>query len=277
MPLSSLPLPEVSSEFRHQVETIVDSAKLNRQGVFWELPKTHAQNANDVFRTSIGYGTAGILLSLLEFHRFTKDETVSELLEKGLSWLKHQYSSKPFSHGFYLGTTGVVFAIQQIENHLFGEDLTSSSLLGRIQTEDLNTPQSLNLSTGISGTLVGLLTCGLGSILPDSLAETLFSKLLSSAKPSAEGVYWDFQQFSISAPLGFASGNAGVEFCFAKVLQTLNITNHPLLRASLLHDRSKFDTLMRNWPDFEATEQLRNLDFSKTEKILNSKDVSSHV
>jgi lantibiotic modifying enzyme len=226
---------------------------------------------------SLGNGTAGVLLTLLEYYRITSDETIRELLEKGLSWLKHEVSSRPFSHGFYLGTTGVTFVLSRIEEFFHGENIIFKPLLEKIQGAEETELHSLNLPTGISGTLIGLMLLGISEETLSKIPEQLFQTLLSGAKPSSSGVYWDHQQTSLDMPCGFATGNAGVDYCFAWIARNYGYAHLPILRASLEHVENQFDLHAKNWPDHDAPNQLRSIDFNTTEELLNSKDVFKYA
>ncbi len=260
-----------------QIGQIVQFAKVNRNGVYWNPPKAHQQANADIHQSSLGNGTAGILLTLLEYYRITQDETVLELLEKGLVWLKHELASKPFAHGFYLGSTGIVFAIAAIEEILGEKSQITQLILEKLNNADLDTLNPLNLSNGVSGTLVGLMALGVEHELLSVPLKKLFQNLLSNAKPSQNGVYWDYQQTSLSAPCGFALGNAGAEYCMAHVAKRFGLTCPPLLKGSLNHVEKQFDHSLGNWPDNDAPNQLSRIDFNTSEKVLNSKDVSTFV
>ena len=97
------------------VGMIVDRAKVDRKGVFWPLGSNYRQANLTQFEPSLGYGSAGILLTLLEYYRLVGDKDVTEILEKGTAWILNQMKTAPFQHGYYAGTGGLWYFCREID------------------------------------------------------------------------------------------------------------------------------------------------------------------
>ena len=250
------------------LERIVDAAKMNRQGVFWNAPSALQSSPSELLNASLGNGTAGILLTLLRFYEQSEDRSIVELLEKGRAWLGFQLENQPFSHGFWFGTTGVAYAAQEIDQVLQLQDTSLLKLLEKKWAESASEPAALSIAHGLAGTLTGLMAIDTTNTLPQSLYRSLLTRLLAAAKPSPNGVYWDFQQTSLHPPLGFFFGNAGVDYALAHLAARFRFVNLPLLQSSLAHASAGFDSNLGNWPDFDVPEQLYCLDPLQVEKSL---------
>lgn len=110
---SPLPLPKsmvapqitpLPTNLKDAKDQILARALTDRHGVFWSLRPEYRSQA-ETLETSLGFGTAGVLLCLLELHLIEPDKSTEELLLKGADWLMAQLRKRGFQHGLYGGSS----------------------------------------------------------------------------------------------------------------------------------------------------------------------------
>jgi hypothetical protein len=265
-PSSNVIVPDRITETVH---VIVERAKIDRKGVFWPLGTNYRQANLSHFESSLGYGSAGILLTLLEYYRLTNDKEVAEILEKGTAWILHQMETVPFQHGYYAGTGGLWYFCNEIEGTFPGicGDWKAKAVesLSGMKVEDA----SANLASGVAGTIVAAMaSLKLESSGCSEKLKPLIDMLVAGTKPTAGGVFWDFSPTSFKPPVGFVNGNAGIDYCLSCLSSHLNVSCDPLLASSLAYADSTFDNSTGNWPDQDATIQFKRIKRSDMEKSM---------
>lgn len=242
------------------IRLIYDHAKVDRNGVFWALGSNYRQANPALYETTLGFGSAGILLVLLEYYRRTQDAEIAEVIHRGLSWLQHRTGKASLQLGFYAGTAGLWYLFKEIDKTFPG---TTGSWKERARTllaehKPGNHPASV--ATGLAGTIIGALaTLDLDPPEEKSMLGPLLSDLLAAAKPNRNGAFWDFSPTSIRPPVGFADGNAGVDYCLSLVRHRMCVSYTSLLAGSLAHADALFDTRLGNWPDQDSSLRLQQM------------------
>jgi hypothetical protein len=266
--VSAHTLCRVSDAAANGIGLIVDRAKLDRKGVFWSVGATFRQANPALFENTLGFGTPGILLTLLEYYRLTQNAEIAELLLKGGAWVAHRTQNSAFQHGYYGGTTGTWHLFTELEKDFPGIapqwfDHAHAALAARTRGDHQG-----SLATGVAGTIVGALDAlGRSGHLGPEL-QLLLGDLLAAAKPCPEGVFWDFNPTSIRPPVGFLQGNAGIDYCLAHVRNSQGLSYAPLLAGSLDYARSLFDPEKGNWLDQDAAGRLRQMKPAEVEKMV---------
>src|ERR1017187_1990340 len=113
------PPASIPANVSETIGLLVDRAKVDRKGVFWPLGINYRQDTTR-FESSLGYGTPGILLALLEYYRATKDKEIAELIQKGTAWVQNRVKAESFQHGFYTGAGGQWYLWSELEQILPG-------------------------------------------------------------------------------------------------------------------------------------------------------------
>lgn len=267
-PASSQPAGRVPAAVTEAVGFLVDRAKVDRKGVFWTVGAQFRQTNPALFENTLGFGTPGILLTLLEYYRRTQQAEIAELLLKGGAWVAHRLQNSAFQHGYYGGTAGLWHLFTELEKDFPGIapqwfDHAHAALATCIRSH----PQG-GLVTGVAGTIMGALDAldrG-GHFGPE--IQPLLGDLLAAAKPCPEGVFWDFNPTSIRPPAGFLQGNAGVDYCLAHVRNLCGLSYASLLAGSLDYARNLFDPAKGNWLDQDAADRLRQMKPAEVEKMV---------
>lgn len=271
---SSLPTPAQTT-----IEVILERAKLGRTGVFWSLATTYRELNSAIYQPSLAYGSAGILLTLLEYFRNTKDKEVSDLIVKGAECLIDHLKKTPFQHGFYAGTAGLLYALKEI-SEIFPEITVDCDTKFRdfLKTEADNSVVSSNLETGVAGTLIGLLTLSKDQAFVEAdLFQPLLKKLISQTKPHPEGVIWDFNPTSIKPPVGFIYGNAGIDYCLGHLRNRTGISFRSLVSGSLSYANSLYDDSTGNWKDQDVAMHLKKILPSDIDQALNKGSIDKLI
>jgi len=250
------------------ISVLVDRAKLDRKGVFWSIGAHYRQANPAQFEISLGFGTPGVILTLLEYYRHTHDAEIGELIQKGGAWVTHRARSAPFQHGYYAGTSGLWCLFTELEQDFPGiapqwRDDAYAALAACARGDHQG-----GLATGVAGTILGALDAldRDGHLRPE--IQPLLADLLAAAKPCPEGVFWDFNPTSIRPPVGFLQGNAGIDLCLAQVRNRYGLSYAPLLAGSLDYARSLFDPEKSNWLDQDAAGRLRQMKPTEVEKMV---------
>ena len=243
------------------IDQLVDRAKSDRSGAYWPLAAAYRQLPAAQVETTLGAGTAGIVLALAEYYRVTADTTIRELLGRAMAWLEGREQARGFAPGFYFGSGGWWYLQAELQTVLPGLPASREKrrqIPGLKNEADTAGASPASLASGTAGTLVGALAAG-GAGRDFSFWRPMVDALGSQARLSPAGLYWDFYPHAVRAPGGFLSGSAGVDYAFAG-LQRLWQCGHPqLVAGSVRHADAAFDVRTDNWPDYEGTEMFRQL------------------
>ena len=249
------PLPSFLREAKQQV---VSRARRDRDGAFWSLSPAYRPHA-EIFESSLGFGTAGILLSLLEIHQIEPDKETELLLMDGTKWLVAQLEKRGFQHGFYTGSAGVWYTLAKLESHLSGISPEWRKIM-REQLRALSLQDTpAGLANGAAGSLIGTLLIETGDDRK-AAEHTLVQCLLAGTKLHANGVFWDFSPTSLRPPIGFLQGNCGIEYALVGLKRYRGKTATELLAGSLQYTDSLFDASNQNWLDYDSATAMKRLD-----------------
>jgi hypothetical protein len=248
------PLPSCLSDAKTQ---IISRALTDQHGVFWPLKPEYRPQA-ETLEGSLGFGTAGVLLCLLELHLIEPDRSTEQLLLKGADWLIAHLQKRGFQHGFYAGSAGVWFALDKLEQNLDGLNSEWRHLMhDQLATVTFgDTPAGL--VSGAGGSLLGTLLIAADEEM-GTAENALISCLLACTKLHPQGVFWDFSPTSVRPPAGFAQGNAGVEYALAGLRQLRGKESRALLAGSLQYADSLFDSSEGNWLDQDCSNAVKGL------------------
>ena len=233
-------------------------ARADRDGVFWSLPTKYRPQA-DSSECSLGFGTAGVLLTLLELHQIEPAAETEEILIKGTDWLLAQLKKRGFHHGFYGGSAGVWYALDKLEHALPGIATEWRAVMLDQASSVSFGDTAAGLVGGAAGSLLGTLLVSEDDDL-GSFEATLIQCLLAGTKLHPEGVFWDFNPTSLCPPIGFFQGNSGIDYALTAFRQARGRGAVNLLEASLHYTDSLFDPAHRNWLDHDASVAMRRLD-----------------
>lgn len=259
----------IPSSVEEVIGLLVDRAKVDRKGVFWTLGINYRQVLAAKHESSLGYGTPGILLTLLEYYRRTHDKEIANLLEKGAAWIQNRMLTAPFQHGFYTGIGGLWFLWREFDKVFPGHLGTWSTAAQTALASPKQGEQPASLACGTAGTITGVLSAlALSREEEVTLINPLLDQLIAATKLSPDGVFWDYNPTSLCPPLGFLYGNAGVDYCLAKLRLRLNISYTSLLRGSLARAKVLFDTRLNNWPDQDGMSRFMQLEQMEVAKII---------
>lgn len=274
MQSASAPPCPVPVAVSNAVDMLVSRAKSGRSGVFWPVGVNYRQVNPAQFENSLGYGTPGVLLSLLEYYRCTQDKEIADLLHKGLAWVLNKAKLQKFWPGFYGGTAGVWFLCKHEEASFPGVCGPWRDDAREVLAKPVEGDCAANLTWGVGGTLVGAM-CALDPTPDDArgLFRPLVTALVAAAKPSPRGVFWDFNPTSIRPPVGFTTGNAGIDYCLIH-LRRLGIAHTALLGGSLAHANTLFDPQAANWLDQDASLAFKRLRPADVERALAKGNVN---
>jgi hypothetical protein len=264
---SPLPL-RISDAVHRAIEIIVQRAKIDRNGVYWQLGTGYRAAESHALATSLGYGTPGILLTLLEYHRRTGDHDTAEVLHKGLAWVQQRTRGGRFVHGFYGGTPGLWYLYKQFARVFPG--CTGDWRAVAIEAvRQASREITAGVGQGSAGTIIGVLAClDLSGAELAELIRPLVDRTLAFAGLAEAGLFWDCNITSVQPPLGFLFGNAGVEYALAHAGAALQERYNPVLLGSLARAQSAFDAQKGNWPDFDAMSDFRNADQAAVDRVL---------
>jgi hypothetical protein len=252
------------------IDLIVQHAKVDRHGAYWPA-STAFRGANaDSIPLSLGYGTSGILLTLLEFHRHTEDREIAELVQRGIAWVQQRLTKEGVSHGLYLGTPGIWYLLQRCEGEFPG-------MVDRWQPAAIDALRgakpaiAASMAAGCAGTIAGVLG---GLELPGDecarIVHPLRQRLSGLSAIAENGVHWDWTPTSMQAPLGYLFGNAGVEYALAHAALVLGERYTSAILGSLARASALYDRPANNWPDFETAPGLREADQAAIDRILDA-------
>jgi hypothetical protein len=255
------------------VEVLVQRAKTDKAGVYWQLGTI--QRAGEAARKEItlGQGSPGILLTLIEYHRATGDRDVRELLSRGLAWLEQRAGAGGFAEGFFDGSGGLWHLYREAETVFPGwnEGWRARALAAMRQAA---IQPGAGIESGCAGTMIGLLAC-LRRDVPaevDAMLTVGRNRLLAYAGVAEEGLFWDCDPTSLQPSLGFLSGNAGIEYCLAHLGAHRGERFTAAMLGSLARARAAFVPGRGNWPDFDVSFTRLPMDQAGMEKLLDRAD-----
>ena len=249
------------------VEQLVDRAKVDRDGVFWTLAPNYRQTESARFENSLGYGTPGVLLTLLRYFELSRDPEIGSILEKGTNRLSARVKSSPTFHGYYGGSGGLWHVLAELERGEFSTEWRPA--MNRWLEAEPKPGEGASLAFGLAGSIVGTLAAVASDTGFDhDRLRSFATRLVGTARLSSQGVFWDFSQTSQKPPLGFILGSAGVDYCFAHLNRLTGWTCAPLVRASIEHANQAFDATRSNWPDFDTPPEPPTTDQDEARKRL---------
>lgn len=256
------------------VDRIVDRALVDRKGAYWPLPQIHRQANERRMEWSLGYGSPGVVLALLEYHAASGDSAIAELIHRAKAWLDSREQAKMFVPGFFVGSAGLWYwqaemarAFPELAAEQTGQVVTALETMVTASSWE----RSSGISCGISGTLVGAL-----AVIRDRrsdlhrLLKPWLDELASCAHLSAAGVFWDFPAITVRPPVSFLNGGAGVDYAMAMAWAYAGIGDASLLAGSLDHADGAYDEHINNWPDFENQRLFKDLGVSGLRDLIRS-------
>lgn len=191
---------------------LVRQAKLDSKGVFW-INITNVYSRHYVVKkanASIGDGTAGVLLFLIELYRNTNSEEYLQLIKHGADWLTHNHS-KVSNHGtLFAGRLGIALVLLKCHEITGEQRYLDTAFYIAKETEILRHSSSCFLY-GISGALMVFLhlyihskTSWLSGKIEECLIQLARSSVLTSS-----GIYWNITS-KLHEPIGCFEGTSGV-------------------------------------------------------------------
>lgn len=265
----TLPAAALPQVVHDAIDAIVQRAKIDQAGVYWPLGMAYRAAEGPGLALSLGYGTPGVLLTLLEYHRWTGDRETAELLHKGLAWVRHRSRTGSFTHGLYGGTPGLWYLYHRCDREFPGgaEPWREAAVQGLRQG---TSEHAAGVALGAAGTILATLAClDLDARELAELVGPLRDRMLGSAGLTEHGLFWDHNATSLRPPLGFVFGNAGIEYTLAQVGLRLQERYTSILLGSLNRARSEFNVEQNNWPDFDAMSEFRSADQAAVDRILD--------
>jgi len=244
--------------FRDAKDQIVSRALTDHDGVFWSLKPDYSSEA-ETLEGSLGFGTAGILMSLLELHRIEPDRPTERLLLRGGEWLIAHLRKRGFQHGFYAGSAGIWYVLHQLGQNLNGLDPKWKDVMHDQLASVTKSDTAAGLINGAGGSLLGTLLL-IGESKMTAAEDSLVSCLLAGTKLHPQGVFWDFNPTSVRPPVGFTQGNAGVDYVLAGLRQLRRKESGSLLAGSLQYADSLFNSSAGNWLDYDCSVAVKGLD-----------------
>lgn len=265
-----------SEDVKECVSKLIELAKVDRNGLYWPVVSDLQQANSRVLESSLGCGSAGVLLSVLEYYRATRDSAVLDVLEKGTAWILHRFKNDPFTHGLYTGTPGIWLFLKELDHvlpELSGDWVTIALEQLRESGKDVFIS---SVESGVAGTLLAAFySLGLqNENLSDSVV-SLSTSLLASAKPSTHGLYWDYTPTSVHASAGYVLGSAGVESCLALLSKITGSDYTLVLKSSLSHSNSLFDQGFQNWRELNCVSDMRSVTKPDIDQMLQFGKIDS--
>lgn len=254
------------------IDLLVERAKSDRKGVYWPVAPAFRQLPTAQLDATLGAGTAGIVLALAEFYRVTENATVRELIAKATAWLEGREQGRGFSPGFYFGSGGwwkMKAVLREVLPELANGGKEQAQLSLDKLVMDSATEGMAALTFGSGGSLIGVLSAWSDGKESDFAAwRPLVGRLVSHARLSPEGVYWDFYPHTVRAPGGFISGSAGIDYALAGLNRMAGCGYPELIASSVRHANAAYDARTANWPEHEGTEMFRRLGDAGITKIV---------
>jgi len=230
---------------------------LERNGRYW-MPAFRAQSM------ALYNGTAGIALFLSWLVRFTGDRLERATLTGALNRLKRTLTDRvsALPSGFYHGVAGIAAVYVAAGEALDDEALIERGLVllaasGRAAPDG----DELDVLSGSAGTIPILLQMADRFQRPE-LVEAAVAHgelLLRTATRSDDGWCWYASgEDRRDRPIGYTRGAGGIA---CALLDLHRATREDAYREAALeglrHERSRFDAVLRDWPDFRVLEGVQ--------------------
>jgi lantibiotic modifying enzyme len=202
-------------------------------------------------------GTSGIALFLNRLHDFTGEKIFRETAEGAIhqACSRIPYFSPPVKPGFYLGVTGVAYALSSMGR----EDQARHALDDVTQVNASNGAGDFGWDVigGIAGAIPPLLSLGISLSAPACIdrAYAFGEDLLRCARKSDSGWSWN----TLHVPddrreqdlTGFSHGSAGIAWAFSELYSHFQDARfRHAAQEARRYENSHFDPRQSNWPDF---------------------------
>jgi hypothetical protein len=247
---------QVTEEVIRIGDWLLSRAKKDGDGMYWES-QTMDMERNIEWREAenIYAGVAGIVLFLLELHKFTGKPEYKNAALEGMRWVVSYCKKNPSNYyAFFTGRMGVPYVLLRMAE-VTGQDHWKETALeiAKSSTSSLEAPQVVDdLINGTSGTVMGLLhlhaATGESWLLKD--IDTLVNHLIQSAYQGPTGLYWDRSPKCISGLCGFSHGAAGIGWVFMELGRYFhNEAFYRIAEQAFLYEANFFSDTGKNWTD----------------------------
>lgn len=205
-------------------DELARQAKSDQHGVFWiNITEVHSRyHVVKKANTTIGNGTSGIILFLLELHAIAPKDEYFQLIKQGGNWLIACSKTTETSSSLLAGELGAAFVLSRIYA-LTREPVYIAHALELARNVNFAPDTKTCFLHGYSGAIYMLLH--LYNITPQpwiiSQMELCVGRLMEQALPTEHGVYWNKLSGEYGGPTGIygTSGVAVLLYDLSKVLQ----------------------------------------------------------
>lgn len=204
-------------------------------------------------------GTAGIGLFLAQLYRATGERMFRSTAEAAANHALSRLDDVPTATNasFYLGCTGIAFALIEIGEAIENEDLVKRALaILKSQAGETIDEQGLDIVAGSAGAIPGLLSIydkHPRDFLVDS-AVRHGERLLKAARTNGIGSSWNTLGMDTEHHLtGFSHGTAGIAWALFELFRhTGKVKFRTAAERGVNYERHHFSAEQENWPDFRG-------------------------
>jgi len=253
----------LSKELEQIYKQLIEGAKHDSSGVFWL-----SYNHNEILSVSenIYSGSAGILLFLIEYYSYKKNDHTLAIIRNSANWLESYCLNNPSKNfAFYTGRIGTIYTLIRariIINDRKGIE-TSLDLLKKMGSKEYSEKSCFDFLNGLAGTVVGLLH--IYDLTKEPFVKALICSnvniLVTHIQVNKQGFFWNKSERMIKPLCGFSHGISGISFAF---LELGHYFNNPfffkIAKRGMDFEDAFFNSDKINWPDF------RKGYFDKTEE-----------
>ncbi|MFA9276044.1 MAG: lanthionine synthetase LanC family protein [Candidatus Aquirickettsiella gammari] len=243
-------------------DAVWDQARCNWLGWGQEM---HGQRLNPVYKAcaaDLYSGTSGIALFLAELYQFTHDRQQLRTIEAAVNQAWSVYARLPanLQHGFYVGGTGVAFALIRIGELLQRDTLIERgfSILDDLRRIPLDT-KNIDVISGSAGAIPALLTLAKKYQREElaDFAQLHGRHLLQLAEHGEFGCSWPTIGTAVQANLtGHSHGTAGIATALLELYSVSKETEFfDTAQAALCYERHWFNQGESNWADLRQFAQ----------------------
>ena len=221
---------------------------------------------------SLYTGRAGVSLFLAALVKITGKREFQEVALAALSPFRQSLKKAEVrkellrSELGLLGLGGIIYSLVKISQFLqeptLLEDANQAARL--ITPEAIATDEKLDIMWGVAGVILGLLPLyyQTGSQAVLDLAIACGNHLLSKRTHTAPRAWITLEQESKKPLTGFSHGASGISFSLLRLYSATGDTAYlAAAKEGVEYERSVFDQLVRNWPDFRLSEQTNQINF----------------
>ena len=243
----------LQTELEYIYTYIVAKALSDENGTYWIADTI---DGSDKFSETVYCGSSGILLFLIEYYSYTKNQQVLDLIKRSANWLINYCKKNPTKNfSFYTGRIGTVYTLIKAYKLANNESAIQDalSLLDDIKTTFNNDKICCDFLNGISGTLLGLLHI-FDILKQDFIKEHIAhyaSLLIENINVREYGFFWD-KTARMSKPwCGFSHGPSGVAFVFLELGTYFNDDFfYSIAKKGIEYEDHFYSPIHNNWPDF---------------------------